>query len=160
MSDLGEKWHIAQINVATALFPTDDRRMSGFMDQLDEVNALADQSRGFVWRLQSESGNATDIDVGGEPLFLANMSVWSSIETLFEFVYKTTHRHVMADRKHWFVRPEQAYQALWWLPAGQLPTVDEGLERLLSIRTHGSTERAFNFKNKFPCPTKVVNGKI
>ena len=91
-------WHIAQINVGTTRYPTDDPRMSGFMNRLDDINALADQSPGFVWRMQSESGNATDIDVGGDPLFIANMSVWTSAEALFDFVNKTAHRGLMSKR--------------------------------------------------------------
>jgi hypothetical protein len=149
---MNKNWHIAQINVATSLYPLDDDRMSGFMTQLDTVNALADRSDGFVWRLQSDSGNATDIDVGGDPLFIANMSVWSSVEALFDFVYKTAHRPVMIKRRQWFQRPEGAYQALWWVPAGHLPTVEEGLARLELLKRDGPSPAAFTFKTKFPYP--------
>ncbi len=145
-------WHIAQINVGTALYPTDDQRMSGFTNRLDEINALAEQSTGFVWRLQDESGNATDIDTGGPPLFIVNMSVWDRVETLFEFVYKTAHRPVMTDRRQWFARPDGAYQVLWWIPAGHIPTVEEGLQRLELLKSAGPSPRAFSFKAKYPCP--------
>ena len=114
------EWHIAQINVATALYPAEDPRMSDFYSRLDDVNALADGSPGFVWRLQSESGNATDIQVGEDPLLIVNMSVWQSVEALFDFAYKSAHRHVVADRRQWFSRPDGAYQALWWY----LPVTD------------------------------------
>ncbi|MGI9328781.1 MAG: DUF3291 domain-containing protein [Pseudomonadales bacterium] len=149
---MNANWHIAQINVGTTLYPTDDDRMSGFMNQLDDINALADQSAGFVWRLQSESGNATDIDVGGPPLYVVNMSVWTSAEALFEFVYKSAHRPVMADRRQWFERPDGAYQALWWVRAGHIPTVEEGLARLELLKSAGPNPHAFNFKTKYPCP--------
>lgn len=149
---MSTNWHIAQINVGTTLYPTDDERMSGFMTRLDDINAMADQSAGFVWRLQSESGNATDIDVGGPPLFMVNMSVWESVEALFEFVYKTAHRPIMTDRRKWFTRPEGAYQALWWIPAGHTPTVEEGLARLELLKSVGPSPRAFDFKTKYPCP--------
>ena len=115
---MSRHWHIAQINVGTTLYPTDDPRLSGFMNQLDDINALAERSPGFVWRLQSDSGNATDIDAGGPPLFIVNMSVWASAEALYDYVYKTAHRYVMADRRQWFEKPQGAYQALWWVAAG------------------------------------------
>lgn len=145
-------WHLAQINVGTIKYPADDPRMDGFMNRLDEINGLADQSPGFVWRLQSESGNATDIDVGGEPLFLANMSVWESVEALFDYVYKTMHREVMIQRRNWFEKPDGLYQALWWIPAGHIPSPEEGLSRIELLKAQGPTQAAFNFKTRFPAP--------
>ncbi|MEM9209251.1 MAG: DUF3291 domain-containing protein [Pseudomonadota bacterium] len=154
-----ERWHVAQINVGTTLFETDDERLEGFMSRLDAVNALADESPGFVWRLQSDSGNATDIDVGGDPLFIVNMSVWDSIDALFEFVYKTAHRDVMIRRREWFQRPKGAYQALWWVPAGHVPTPEEGLERLARLNEHGPGEEAFTFQKSFPPPNETGTTK-
>lgn len=151
---MSANWHIAQINVGTTLYPTADERMSGFMTRLDEINALADSSPGFVWRLQSESGNATDIDVGGPPLFMVNMSVWETVEALFDYVYKTAHRPIMTERRQWFAKPDGAYQALWWVPAGHIPTTTEGLARLAHVQSHGPSPHAFNFKTKFPCPDR------
>jgi hypothetical protein len=145
-------WHIAQINVATALYPLDDPRIADFMALLDEVNALAERSPGFAWRLKSESGNATDIKFTDDPKFIVNMSVWESVETLFEFVYKTSHRLVMTRRREWFERPQRSYQVLWWVPAGRFPTVVEGLARLDHLDAHGPTAHAFTFKEKFPPP--------
>jgi len=146
------RWHIAQINVGTTLYATDDERLAGFMSRLDAVNRLADESPGFVWRLQSDSGNATDIDVGGDPNFIINMSVWASIDALFDFVYKTAHRDVMIRRREWFRRPDGAYQALWWVPAGHRPTPEEGLRRLDELRRNGPTAEAFSFRNTFAAP--------
>lgn len=148
----GRPWQLAQINVGTTQFPTDDERLAGFMNRLDAVNALADDSPGFVWRLQSESGNATDIDVGGDPLFIVNMSVWTSIDALYEFVYRTAHRDVMIRRREWFERPEGAYQALWWVPEGHQPAPEEGLERLEVLRREGPSPVAFNFQTSYPAP--------
>jgi hypothetical protein len=145
-------WHLAQINVGTIKYPADDERMSGFMSRLDEINALADESPGFVWRMQSDSGNATDIDVGGGPFFIANMSVWTSIESLFEFVYRTDHRDIMIRRRDWFERPSSVYQALWWVPAGHKPTAQEGLKRIARLEEQGPTPEAFNFQTHFPPP--------
>src|SRR5215469_735939 len=145
-------WHIAQINVATALYPLDEPRIADFMALLDEVNALAERSPGFAWRLKSESGNATDIKFTDDPKFIVNMSVWESVEGLFEFVYKTSHRLVMTRRREWFERPQRSYHVLWWVPAGRFPTVAEGLARLDHLDAHGPTAHAFTFKEKFPPP--------
>ncbi len=148
-------WHLAQINVATAQFATDDPRMDGFMSRLDGVNALADSQPGFVWRLQSDSGNATDIDAGGGPLFLVNMSVWESLESLSDFVYTSVHRDVMIRRGEWFERPSRAYQALWWVEAGRIPCVEEGLERLALLDEQGPSPQAFSFARSFPAPDQA-----
>lgn len=149
---MSEACQLAQINVGTIKFPQDDPRMSGFMNRLDEINVLAESSSGFVWRLQSDSGNATDIDIGGEPLFIANMSVWESVESLFEYVYKTMHRDVMVQRRSWFERPVSLYQALWWIPAGHVPSPEEGLKRIEDLKENGPTPEAFNFQSRFPAP--------
>ena len=145
-------WHLAQMNVATALYPMEDPRMGEFMARLDDVNRLAEASPGFVWRLQSDSGNATDIQVSEDPRFIVNMSVWESVESLFDYAYKSAHRLVMAKRRQWFERPAEAYQVLWWVPAGHRPTPEEGLARLEDLRRNGPTERAFTFKQRFPPP--------
>ena len=145
-------WQLAQLNIATALYPADDPRISEFYAQLDEINALADSSPGFVWRLQSESGNATDILVSDDPLLIVNMSVWESAEALFDFAYKSAHRQVLADRRKWFRRPEGPYQVLWWVPAGHTPSVDEGLARLSALQEQGPHPQAFSFQASFPAP--------
>lgn len=149
---MNSSWHLAQINVATALHPLDDQRMSSFVEQLDDVNAMADDSPGFIWRLQSDSGNAVDIRFGDDPMLIVNMSVWQSIEALYEFAYKTAHRQLLVDRRQWFRRPENAYQALWWVAVGHQPTVDEGMQRLALLQTSGPTEGAFKFRTHFPPP--------
>lgn len=145
-------WQLAQINVGTIKYQQDDPRMHGFMSRLDEVNALAEQSPGFIWRLQGDSGNATDIDVGGDELFLANMSVWDSVESLFTYVYQTMHRDIMIQRRQWFERPVDLYQALWWIPAGHYPTAEDGLRRIELLKANGPTFDAFTFKQRFPAP--------
>ncbi|MGP1396765.1 MAG: DUF3291 domain-containing protein [Inquilinaceae bacterium] len=149
-------WHLAQINVATARFPLDHAGMADFMGQLDTVNALADASPGFVWRLQSDSGNATDIPVTDDPRFIVNMSVWESAEALFDFVYRSAHRPVMTRRREWFVPPKGAYHCLWWIEGGTVPTVDDGLARLRHLDTHGPSPHAFTFKNRFAPPDNAA----
>lgn len=146
------EWQIAQMNVGTVLYLPDDPRMAGFMGRLDEINALAEASPGFVWRLQSASGNATDILTTDNPHFLVNMSVWRDVEALFDFAYKSAHSGVMAQRRQWFERPAGAYQVLWWVPEGHRPSTDEGLGRLAHLDRHGPSARAFTFKATFPPP--------
>jgi len=151
-------WRLAQMNVGTLLYPTGDPRVAGFMGALDEINALAEASPGFVWRLQSASGNATDIKTSDDPNFIVNMSLWESADSLFDFVYKTAHRLVMAQRRDWFAKPERAYMVLWWVPAGTVPSVEEGLARLAHLEAHGPSAHAFTFKAKFPPPDESGGG--
>ena len=145
-------WHLAQINLAHARYPLDDPQLADFMAQLDEINALAERSPGFVWRLQSDSGNATDIKVSDDPKLIVNMSVWESAESLFDYVYTSGHRPVMARRREWFLPPKGTYQVLWWIAAGTTPSVQDGLERLARLEREGPTPQAFTFKKRFPPP--------
>lgn len=144
--------HLAQLNVGHSLAPLNTPLLADFMGALDEINRLAEASTGFVWRLQSESGNATDVRHGDDPLFIVNMSVWQSAETLFDFVYRTAHTKVMSRRREWFARPQQAFQVLWWIPIGTVPTVDEAMARLAHLQAYGPTPHAFTFKERFPAP--------
>ena len=143
-------WHIAQLNVGRAIAPPGSPELADFMAALDRINALAESSPGFVWRLQSASGNATDILVSEDPRALVNMSVWSSVESLFTFVYRSGHTAVMRRRREWFETPAQAHQVLWWIPAGHIPTIAEALERLEQLRREGPSERAFTFSRHYP----------
>jgi hypothetical protein len=145
-------WHIAQLNVGRAIAPPGSPELADFMAALDRINALAESSPGFVWRLQSASGNATDILVSDDPRSLVNMSVWDSVEALFAFVYRTAHTEVMQRRREWFEKPAQAHQVLWWIPAGHIPTLEEALQRLVDLRRDGPTERAFTFSRHRPPP--------
>lgn len=129
------------------------------MALLDPINALADAAPGFVWRLQTEDGNATSIrafpkDAPGGDLgrMIVNMSVWETREALAEFVYRSAHMEVMRRRREWFQRAADAYQALWWVPAGNLPTVADAEERVAALRRHGPTPFAFTFRDHFPAP--------
>jgi len=146
------QWHIAQLNVARAVAPLDSPELADFMAALDRVNALAESSPGFVWRLKSDSGNATDIKVDDDPKFIVNMSVWDSVEALFEFVYRSAHTKVMVRRREWFEKPAEAFQALWWVPAGHQPTIEEAMARLRHLRQHGPSAYAFTFKDRYPVP--------
>jgi hypothetical protein len=143
-------YHLAQINIARMLAPIDDPAMAEFVAQLAPVNALADQSPGFVWRLQTESGDATSIKVYDDDMIIVNLTVWESMEALREFVYKGPHHGVLRDRKRWFEKFDGPYTVLWWVSAGHIPGMEEGKERLDYFREHGDTEYAFSFQHLFP----------
>jgi hypothetical protein len=156
--------HLAQINLARMVAPLEDPVMAGFVAQLDAVNAAADRSEGFVWRLQGDAGDATAVRVLGDPAILVNMSVWSSAESLLKYVYQSGHGPVLRDRARWFSRMTEAHLALWWIPAGTPPTVDEALRRLQFLRAHGETPFAFTFRRRFEAPSadvvRLLDGRV
>lgn len=139
------KHQLAQINIGQANDSMDSGTMQGFVDRLDEINSIADNAPGFIWRLQSEEGDATAIRAFDNPLLLINMSVWEDIESLKAFVYKTFHVELIQDRDAWFGKILQAHQALWWVPAGHIPTVEEGKQKLEYLQQHGASKMAFTF---------------
>jgi Domain of unknown function (DUF3291) len=143
------RFHLAQINVARMRAPLTDPLMAPFVARLEAVNALADASPGFVWRLQGEQGDATDIRAYADPQMLVNLSVWQSVEALHAYVYRSDHTSVMRDRKQWFERMAGPYLALWWVPAGHRPTVEEGKARLEMLAARGPTADAFTFRQPF-----------
>lgn len=142
--------HLAQLNVARLLAPLDDPSIADFVDALDRINALAEASPGFVWRLQSDSGNATDIRVDQDPLLIVNLSTWESLDSLFRFTYRTGHSKILARRCDWFERMDDAHLVLWWVPAGHRPSLAEAMARLDRLRREGPTSQAFTFKQRFP----------
>jgi len=146
------RWQLAQINIGRLTAPYGDARVQPFFDALDRINALADLSPGFVWRLQTEDGNATEIQATSDPLLLVNMSIWSDPQSLFDFVYRSAHTPEMGRRREYFEPFAGAYQALWWVPISHRPTVDEGLSRLWRLDRYGPTPQAFTFKVRFPKP--------
>jgi len=143
-------YHIAQVNIGRIRAPLEDPVMAGFVNRLEEINALADSSPGFVWRLQTPAGNATYLRPYEEDdRILVNMSVWESIGALQSFVYRTTHKEMLRQREEWFERFAGAYVALWWVPAGHIPGLDEAKKRIAHLEQHGPTEFAFTFKSIF-----------
>jgi hypothetical protein len=142
-------YQLAQINVGRIVAPIDDPKMADFVSQLDSINQLAESSPGFVWRLQSGSGNATDVPFNDDPFVLVNMSVWDSVEALQNFTYRSHHVRVLRERARWFEKMSLPYYCLWWIPAGQMPTVAEGRERLEHFQKHGATPYAFWFSQQF-----------
>jgi hypothetical protein len=146
------RFHLAQVNIGRLRAPLEDPLMEGFRSQLDPINALADHSHGFVWRLQTEDGNATAIRPFDDDLMAINMSVWESLEALKQFVYRSTHVGLIRDRHQWFEPIEGPILALWWIPAGHVPTIDEAKERLQLLAERGPSVDAFTFQTPFPPP--------
>jgi hypothetical protein len=142
--------HLAQVNIARAKGPLDGPVMAAFVARLDEINALADRSPGFVWRLQDDDGNATAIRAYEDETLIVNLSVWESVEALRAYAFHSTHVELLRDRHLWFEKFEGAYLALWWVPAGHRPSVDEAKQRLAHLEARGPSPFAFTFRELFP----------
>ncbi len=136
--------HVAQINIGTMLARTDDPLVAEFMDNLERINADADRAPGFVWRLQTDEGNATSIHAFADPLTLLNMSVWESVDALKEYVYRTEHVEFFRRRAEWFV-PDAKRVALWWGNPGEIPAIDDAIRRVEFLERRGPTPYAFAF---------------
>jgi heme-degrading monooxygenase HmoA len=149
---------LAQVNVGRLLAPLDSPRLADFVAALDPVNAVADTAPGFIWRLQTEDGNATAIRgferdaEGSDGGILVNMSVWESVEALAAYVYGDAHREVLRRRRQWFEQMAGAFAALWWIPRGHIPDVREAEDRVKHLRAHGPTPYAFTLREHFPPP--------
>ncbi len=148
---------LVQLNVARLLAPLDSPVLADFVANLDRINALAEQSDGFVWRLQDEDGNATAIRPFG-PELLVNLSVWRDVDALRRFVMHSDHLAIMRRSGEWFERMDEASMVLWWVPAGHRPDLDEAAERLDRLRRDGPTADAFGFRHRFGAP--VTSGKV
>ena len=145
-------WHLAQVNIALPREPLDSPALAEFVAMLEPINGLADSSPGFVWRLQDESGDATSIRVFDDERLIINMSVWESVEALWGFVYDSRHLDVMRRRREWFTHMAEAHMCLWWVPAGEPPTIEQARERLDRLRADGPGPLAFTFKRRYPPP--------
>lgn len=144
------KFHLAQLNMAKARDTINSEKMKGFVNRLDEINALADARPGFVWRLQTEDGDSTSIQAFDDPTLIINMSIWTDIDSLKDFVYKSIHIELVRDRESWFSKMQQVHQVLWWTPENCIPTVEEGKIRLQHLEDNGPSEYAFTFSRPFP----------
>lgn len=152
---MSAKYELAQLNIARMKFDMESPEMADFVEALDPVNASADQSPGFVWRLQDETGNATEYMIWDDPNWLVNISVWECLDALKVFVRSELHRAVMRRRREWFSEMIEAYVVLWWVPAGHRPTVAEAQARLEKLRAEGPTPEAFSFAKPFPPPDRM-----
>ncbi len=146
------RFQLAQVNIARMRAPLDDPLMEGFRSQLEGINAIADRSPGFVWRLQTPTGDATTIRAFEDDRVLVNMSVWESLEALHQYVYEGPHLGPLRDRREWFLPYEGPMLVLWWIPAGHIPPVEEAKEKLDELSRNGPTPSAFTFRKPFPAP--------
>lgn len=145
------QFELAQLNIAFMKEPLESPLLADFVANLDRINALADEAPGFVWRLETEEGDATALRPLGEDV-IVNMSVWKDIESLHAYVYKSDHAKIMSRRKEWFHRMKEAYSVLWWVSAGHRPDVEEARSKLEALREHGPHADAFTFRKVFPAP--------
>ena len=140
---------LAQLNIARMLAPLGSEVMREFEERLDPVNALAEQSPGFVWRYKEENDNATAVTIFDDDKWLINMSVWQSIDDLFNYVYKSGHLQVFRKKQQWFEHSKEKTMVMWYIEDCEYPTVEQAVERLLYLRKHGDSPYAFSFRSRF-----------
>jgi hypothetical protein len=150
-------YELAQLNIGIIKGPMDSPVMADFAANLERINALAERSPGFVWRLQTDDGDATAIRPFEDENMLVNMSVWRDVDSLNTYVYSSAHVEVMRRRREWFERMTEAFLVLWWVTTGHRPTVAEAIARLEILRTKGPTPEAFTFRKAFPPPDAVLS---
>ena len=153
-------WHLAQVNVATLAEPLDSPRLASFVERLEPVNALAERTPGFVWRLMGEGGDATDLQVFDDVRIIVNLTVWETLEALRGYVFSSEHADVLRRRREWFEPMVEAHLALWWIPAGTVPTVDDAKARIETLRRNGPTAEAFTFREPFPAPAEETAAQV
>lgn len=146
------RYQLAQLNIGIIRAPMDSPLMADFAANLDRINALAERSPGFLWRLQTEEGNATALRPFENENLLVNMSVWQDAESLIGFVYRSAHADIMRRRREWFERMAEAFMVLWWVPQGHRPAIPEAIERLELLRERGPGAEAFTFRKVYPPP--------
>jgi hypothetical protein len=150
------KYELAQLNVAELKAPLDSPQLKDFVDNLDRINALAEESAGFVWRLKGDGNDATSLRPLGDRI-IVNMSTWRDVESLKNYVYKSAHIEILKRKREWFERMSMPY-ALWWVPAGHRPTVAEAAARLELLRAKGASPEAFHFGEAFSAPDAANAG--
>ena len=149
------RYHLAQLNIAMLREPLESPGMADFVANLERINALAEASPGYLWRLQDEAGDATAIRPFGAEV-LVNLSLWRDMQSLSDYVYKSAHSEMLKRRREWFDKAEQVHMVLWWVPADHRPGVEEAAERLAHLRAHGSSAHAFGFRQAFAAPDALV----
>ena len=143
------EYQLAQVNVARMNADLDDPIMSGFVQRLDEINALAEASKGFVWRFKTEAGDATYLRPFEDQRILFNMSVWETLEDLKEYVYASKHVELLKLKANWFSKINEPHLALWWVQKDHIPSVEEALEKLRLIKARGPSADAFTFAKPY-----------
>jgi hypothetical protein len=151
------KYQLAELNVAELKAPLDSPILKDFVDNLDRINALAESSPGFVWRLKGDGNDATSLRPLGDDMII-NLSVWRDAQSLSDYVYKTVHVEIMKRRREWFTRMGKMHMAMWWVPEGHEPTVAEAVARLERLRQQGPSPEAFTFGEAYSAPDAEKTG--
>jgi Domain of unknown function (DUF3291) len=160
MASAHPEWHLAELNIGRLHEPLDHPDTAEFVAALDHVNALAEASPGFVWRLTDESGlSSSYVQTTDDPLDVINLSVWETIEQLHEFVFRTGHTDYLRRRREWFQLVDEADLVCWWVPAGHVPTVEEAFDRLARLRHDGVSDDAFTMRDRRPAPVEARSGR-
>ena len=146
---MNQKFHLAQLNIASAKADSESETMRGFYDRIDEIHDLAEKAPGYIWRYDDEEGDDIAERVFGNPLMLVNLTLWDDIDSLRHFVYKTTHKELIQGRSNWFNKMPEMHQVIWWVPEGHIPKVQEAKDKLELLREHGPTVDAFTFAKPF-----------
>jgi len=144
-------YRLAQLNIARMREPLESPVMAEFVANLDRINAIAEASAGFVWRLKDESGSAVALRPFGDDI-IVNMSLWTDVGSLSRYAFKSGHVEIMRRRREWFQAMAEAHAVLWWVEKGHIPTVMEAKSRLEHLREHGATPHAFTFKQSYLPP--------
>jgi hypothetical protein len=146
-------YYLAQINIAKLIEPIDSPLLEDFVGDLDRINKIAEESKGFIWRLEDESGNALNVNPLNDPTLIVNMSVWETVEDLKKFVYYSGHIEVFIKRAKWFEKMNTPHMALWWVRKDELPSAEDAKNKLLELENHGESQSSFSFKKLFEMPT-------
>lgn len=149
-------YYLAQINIAKAIAPIDSEIMQGFVNQIAAINQLAEQSKGYIWRLEGAYENALAIQAFEDSNMLINMSMWQDLQSFTDFVYKSAHKQLIKDKHQWFEKPTKPIFAMWWQKAGTYPTVEDGKNKLHHLEEHGVSETAFTMRKHFAPPEFVA----
>lgn len=139
-------YHIAQLNLAKAKYPLDDPRMKGFVDLLETVNKEGENSPGFIWILKDETGTAVNFNLFNDPSLLINLTVWENLEELKAFIYNGNHAKAFMQRRDWFEPLGKEHLALWWVPEGHIPTLEEAKQKMEKLWAEGPSAEVFTFK--------------
>lgn len=149
-------WHVAQLNLGRFVAPLESDEMAEFRLALDPINAIAESTPGFVWRLVDDDGaSSSHVDVPGtdDPLMAPNMSVWQSVEALEHFMFRSGHAMYLRRRREWFLKQDRPVNVCWWIAAGEIPTLADAVRRLDHLAEHGPSEVGWTLRERVDPPT-------
>lgn len=145
-------YHLAQLNLARLKAPKGDPLTEEFFNAIPAINTLAEAQPGFVWRLVGEVKDHTDVPFFLDPHLVVNISLWKDVESFRHFVYKSGHVQYIKRKKEWFQPFDGPFAVLWWVEAGEIPTLAQAKEKLELLKQDGPTQQAFDLHNLFQAP--------